>query len=126
MRKQRRVFASHRQAGLSKRRRRQLEKDKQARGLEPARVHKLPYGTAIALAFESACLSRPSDTHVIPRHMYARSVVHHERIPTRDTWTVLDNDTKELLGSYPNGKAATKASAYFARFGHVTLVRRVI
>ena len=124
--KRRVIFGSHRQAGRSKRKRDELRRDAPT---TPHPVKRIPYDTAIAEALLSA--SMPGNWPKLlagPKHGNPMRgvVLHTERIPTKDSWVVLDADNiSNVLGTYSTGKAANRASAYFARFGHSTLVRRV-
>lgn len=138
----RRVFGSHRQVGASKKRRRALEivkadtpktipyglyhRLKESGITPPAPPGKQSFGLALQDAAQSKGVTCPIESRVVHSRVAAPYLKHHVRIPSKDTWSVIDDDTKELLGTYSTGSAANGASAYFARFGHKTLVRRVL
>lgn len=138
----RRVFGNHRGVGMSKRRREELARltptlrnytphplyhaMKEHGLIPPAPPGRESLGAALDAAAQSKQLTTPLENRIIHSKVRAPYLKHHEHIPTRDTWSVLDADTMELLGTYSTGNAATGASSYFARFGHNTLVRRVL
>lgn len=136
------VFGPHRGVGMSKKRREELARltpppknyiphplyhaMKEHGMTPPAPPGRESFGAALDAAAHSRKVTTALENRIIHSKVKAPYLEHHVRIPSRDTWSVLDADTQELLGTYSTGKAANGASAYFARFGHNTLVRRIL
>ena len=59
--------------------------------------------------------SQPPSNAIIPHYRIHAPVKKQDgrRIPRRDSWMVLDNDTGEMLGTFPTGAAASRAGNLF-------------
>lgn len=59
--------------------------------------------------------SQPPSNAIVPHYRIHAPIKKQDgrRIPRRDSWMVRDNDTGEVLGTFPTGAAASRAATLF-------------